>query len=66
MADMTVYNQATTNMEGMGVNDEYVLGWQGGFLLHPKREEQRVTEAYEAGFEDGKAHNMDNFGTWVK
>jgi hypothetical protein len=66
MPDMISYNQATTKMEEMGVDVDYILGWQGGFLLHPKREEQRVTDAYSAGYEDGKARNTDNFGNWVK
>jgi hypothetical protein len=51
-------------MEKEGVNDDYVQGWQSGYLLNPPREEQRTTEAYEAGYEDGKAHNMDNFSSW--
>jgi hypothetical protein len=51
-------------MEKEGINDDYIQGWQGGFLLNPLREEQRLTEAYEAGYEDGKAHNMDNYSNW--
>ena len=53
-------------MEGMNVDQEYVQGLQGGYLLNPEREEQRVNEAYTAGYEDGKAHNMDNFDNWKK
>jgi hypothetical protein len=60
------YRDATTKMEKMGVDSEYVLGWQGGYLGHPMREEQRLSEAYEAGYEDGKEKNIDNFGQWVK
>jgi hypothetical protein len=60
------YYDAVTKMEEMGVDPEYVQGWQGGFLLNPEREEQRVTEAYSAGYEDGKARNMDNFSNWAK
>ncbi len=60
------YRDATTKMEEMGVNPEYILGWQGGYLGHPEREEQRVTEAYTAGYEDGQARNTDNLSTWVK
>ena len=60
------YYDAVTKMEDMGVDAEYVQGWQGGYLLNPEREEQRVTEAYSAGYEDGKAHNMDIFGHWKK
>jgi hypothetical protein len=60
------YRDATTKMEKMGVDSEYVLGWQGGYLGHPMREEQRLSEAYEAGYEDGKENNTDNFDKWVK
>jgi len=66
MADMKAYNDAVTKMEEMGVNDEYVIGWQGGYLEHPEREEQNVTDAYTAGFEDGKAKNLDNLSNWTK
>ena len=59
---MQVFSNA--GMEEMGVNPEYIQGWQGGYLLNPEREEQRVNDAYNAGYEDGKAHNMDNFANW--
>ena len=59
------YRDATTKMEEMKVNLEYVLGWQGGFLGHPMREEQRLNEAYEAGFEDWGAKSTENFGNWT-
>ncbi len=60
------YYDAITKMEKMGVDPEYIQGWQGGYLLNPEREEQRVTEAYTAGYEDGKERNTDNFSDWVK
>ena len=60
------YHDAVVKMEEMKVDAEYIQGWQGGFLHNPEREEQRVTEAYSAGFEDGSEQNMDNFGNWVK
>ena len=59
------YREGTTKMEEMNVNPEYVLGWQGGFLGHPMREEQRLTEAYEAGYKDGSEKSTDNFANWV-
>ena len=59
------YYDAVTKMEQMGVDDEYIQGWQCGFLQNPKREEQRLTEAYEAGYGDGEEKNTDNFGEWV-
>ena len=40
------YYEAVTKMEEMKVDPEYIQGWQGGYLLNPEREEQRVTEAY--------------------
>ena len=60
------YRDATTQMEEMNVQSEYILGWQGGFLGHPQREEQRLTEAYEAGYTDGSEQNTDNFANWVE
>jgi hypothetical protein len=61
--DQTYYD-FTTKMEKEAVNDDYVEGWQSGYVLNPPREEQHSTEAYEAGYEDGKARNMDNFSNW--
>lgn len=60
------YYDAVCKMEKMGVNDEYVQGWQGGFIHNPEREEQSLTEAYSAGFEDGKNQSTDNFAKWAK
>ena len=60
------YRDAISKMEEMGVQADYILGWQGGFLGHPQREEQRLTEAYQAGYEDGSARSTDNFGNWVE
>ena len=60
------YRDAVTQMEKMKVQLEYILGWQTGCLRHPLREEQRLTEAYEAGYEDGNTKNTDNFSNWVE
>ncbi len=60
------YHRAVTEMEKMKVDREYILGWMGGYLDNPMREEQRVNEAYEAGYEDGKHRNNSNFTQWVK
>ena len=60
------YRDATTQMEEKNVQAEYILGWQGGFLGHPQREEQRLTEAYEAGYADGSAKSTDNFDNWIE
>jgi hypothetical protein len=60
------YYDNVTKMEQMAVDDEYIQGWQCGFLQNPKREEQRLTDAYEAGYADGEGKNTENFGNWVK
>ena len=62
--DQTYYD-AVTKMEQMGVDDEYIQGWHSGFLGNPKREEQRLTEAYEAGYTDGEEKSTDNLDQWV-
>ena len=48
------YYQGTTKLEKMGVDQDYLIGWQCGFLGNPEREEQRQTDAYIAGYEDGQ------------
>jgi hypothetical protein len=58
------YRDATTKMEEMGVQEQYIIGWQGGYLGHPEREEQNVNDAYSAGYEDGQEKNTDNFENW--
>ena len=60
------YRDAVTLMEEKNVQQEYILGWQGGFLGHPQREEQRLTEAYEAGYNDGSAKSTENFDNWIE
>lgn len=53
------YYQTIDRLEKMGVDREYIQGWIGGFLGNPKREERRLTEAYEAGYEDGENQVTD-------
>ena len=63
--DKTYYD-AVTEMEKAQVNREYVLGWMGGYLQNPMREEQRLNETYEAGYADGNEGNTGNFAQWAK
>lgn len=60
------YYDAVTKMEQLGVDDEYIQGWQCGFLKNPKREEQRLTDAYEAGYIDGEEKTTENFANWAQ
>ena len=54
------YYEMVDKLEKMGVDPEYIQGWVGGYLENPEREEQRVTEAYTVGYEDGKNQVTDN------
>ena len=60
----TVYYETIDKLEKMGVNPDYLQGWVGGFLGNPQREEQRVTEAYSAGYEDGQNKTIDSAADW--
>ena len=59
------YYDFTVKMEKEAVNAEYIQGWQSGYVLNPVREEQHLTEPYEAGYADGKARNTDNYSNWA-
>ena len=61
-----LYRDTTTKMEESNTDPEYILGWQGGYLNHPERESQRASEAYLAGYNDGKAKNTNSFSKWTK
>lgn len=64
--DKKTYYEASTKMESAGVDPAYVLGWQSGFLHNPKLEEQRVTEAYDAGYNDGLEGKTDGYSSWTR
>ncbi len=59
------YNKTITDLESKGINKDYIIGWAGGFWHHPQREEQRIIEAYTAGYEDGAAGNISNADAWT-
>ncbi len=60
------YYEAISKMEQAGVDADYINGWACGYLLSPKREEQRLTEAYEAGYAKGLEKDPSGFEAWVK
>jgi len=60
------YYDAVVEMENANVDPEYLQGWQCGYLVNPAREEQRLNEAYEAGYEDGKEKSTDGYKKWCK
>ncbi len=64
--DLKLYHDHVEAMEKANVDPEYVQGWQGGFLINPIREEQRLNDAYSSGFDDGTERNMDNYKNFAK
>lgn len=59
------YYDAVVKMETAGVNPEFLQGWQNAYLVNPEREEQRLTEAYEAGYAAGKEKDLDAYKEWL-
>ncbi len=60
------YYDAVDTMEKNGVDRQYIDGWMSGYWHHPKRGPQHVTEAYEAGYEDGFNKKTDHFSSWQR
>lgn len=63
--DQTYY-ETVDKMEKSNIDPEYMDGWMSGYLKNPLREEQRVTDAYSAGYEDGKAGSTDHMSEYAK
>lgn len=59
-----IYYETIDKLEKMGVDREYIQGWIGGFLQNPMREEQRITDAYTAGYEDGTEKEISSAEEW--
>ncbi len=59
------YYESVKKMEEMGVDDNYIQGWVAGFLGNPEIEEQRMTDNWAAGYEDGKQKTDANFKKYV-
>jgi|TARA_B110000285_G_scaffold201981_1_gene237006 hypothetical protein len=60
------YFNKVTELEKMNASDDYIIGWQEGYQSSPKVEEQRLSDAYEAGYEDGENKNIDNAANFKK
>ena len=58
------YYNTISRLEQENVSRNYILGWATGFLGNPEIEEQRMTDDYQAGYDDGKAGNTDNAENW--
>lgn len=62
--DRKLYYDTVDRMQKASVDPEYIQGWVGGFMGNPKREEQRITEAYEAGYAAGETGDTGGFESW--
>jgi len=60
------YHAALKTMQESGASPEYCHGWASGSLANTPLEEQRITEAYTAGYEDGKAGNTEGYKNWIQ
>lgn len=60
------YYEAIDRMEKSAVDPEYINGWACGYLHNPKREEQRLTAAYEAGYAAGLDRKPDGYEAWIR
>ena len=58
------YYDTITSLEQKSISKDYILGWASGYLGNPKIEEQRITESWEAGYEDGQQHTTDQAENW--
>ena len=62
----SAYYEAVDRMEKSKVDPEYINGWASGYLHNPKREEQRVSEAYDTGYAHGREKNTGGFEAWIR
>ena len=60
------YYDAIDQMQKQHVDPEYINGWASGFLHNPKREEQRTSDAYAAGYAHGMERNAGGYAAWVR
>ena len=60
------YYEMMDQMEKEGVNVEYMNGWACGYMHNPRRGEQFLNEAYEAGYADGMENKSDGYTAWLQ
>lgn len=63
--EKSTYHASLKIMHESGVDARYCHGWATGVLDNTPLEEQRVTEAYTAGYTDGKSGNLENYKNWI-
>ncbi len=63
--DKSLYHSTLKTMHDEGVDSRYYHGWASGALENTPLEEQRISDAYTAGYEDGKQGNVDGYKAWL-
>lgn len=64
--DKTLYHATLKTMHEAGVAKDYYHGWASGALGNTPLEEQRVTEGYTAGYEDGQSSDTEAYKKWLE
>lgn len=63
--DKPLFHSTLKTMHDAGVSKEYYHGWASGALGNTALEEQRVTDDYTAGYEDGAAGELNGYKKWI-
>ncbi len=63
--EKSLYHATLKTMQEAGACAQYCHGWASGCLANTPLEEQRVTEAYTAGYEDGQSGVTDGYTKWI-
>ena len=63
--EKSLYHSTLKKMHEAGVSKEYCHGWASGALGNTALEEQRVTEDYTAGYEDGSNGVTGAYNKWI-
>jgi len=59
------YYETISKLEQQNIAREYIIGWASGYLGNPKIEEQRSSESWEAGYQDGQEKNTEQAANWT-
>jgi hypothetical protein len=63
--EKSLYHSTLKTMQEAGASKAYCHGWATGALGNPPLEEQRITDDYTAGYEDGKNGQTDGYKRFV-
>lgn len=63
--DKSAYHATLKTMQDAGVDPRYCHGWASGALANTPLEEQRISDAYTAGYEHGEAGDTDGYKDWI-